>query len=226
MSNTKRSNRAPNAIAMTAADASGASTAPSNPAQDSVTPAAAPNLDQIASDLIGQLKTLIASIPELELTYPLGRKRLRSTSSIPIAFVFEAAKMVESQAPMQELERFDLPGFRHAAGYEAQFQPMVRLLERAAADLQYTIDTKMAGAATQALQIYAVGKSLSRDKGGAALLSHIDAMKKALGRRGNRSRRNAPPAEAATENAAPVTPAAAPTSLSITATIPAAPTTK
>ena len=152
---------------------------------------------QLADSLMSEIDRIATAIPDLEANHPSTGKFVRGHLNIPNGFIASAFAAVEQTASLQGTQKFDAAGARAALQFLDAFKPLLDRLTALRDSLEYTLWSKKASFAADALQIYAVSKALARDPGSAQgispVTSHVDVMKRDLGRRGGRRKTQSPP---------------------------------
>ena len=75
---------------------------------------------------------------------------------------------------------------RAAVAFATAYSPVAEEAEALARSIRHTISLRRAQAGTDALQAYNIAKGLARKPEGAVLSSHINEMKRTLGRSGHK----------------------------------------
>jgi hypothetical protein len=111
-----------------------------------------------------------------------------------------AIASVEQSPELQGVNKLDVSAARDTLQFIEAFRPVQDKVSAFANSLKFTIASRKATLAADALQIYFIAKGVARDPGAAAVASHVSNLKRDLGRRG--------PGKAASraKKPAPVTP--------------------
>jgi uncharacterized membrane protein len=128
---------------------------------------------------------------------------MRTASSVPDEFLEASAVTAENDTTMQTMTGLDPAKARMVITRNLRFEPLAAAAEAFARDVRYNMFRERWDVVQQALQVYSLAKSYTRNARSASLVAHVHAMQKALGRKG-RSRKAKPET---TENtpAAPAT---------------------
>lgn len=154
---------------------------------------------QLADDLTRALDQIAASIPKLESTHPATANFVRSHANIPIPFLVTAIAAVEQTPELQIIKQFDVAATRDAIQFNEAFRPVYDKMTAFANSINFTMSSLKANVAADALQIYAIAKGLARDPGAGNVRSHVQNLKRDLGRSGKPrgAKQPAPPFNAA-----------------------------
>jgi len=176
-----------------------------------------PSYADSALALVEELRAMRERIPHLVIPETRdARRRLANAASIPAQFVELVSMAVKSHAPLvrgggQDLARnADLKSFAEAYG------PVGDELEALTSFVKHSVTKAMNTVGSEALTTYALALRLSKRPESADLIPHVDAMRKALGKRIRKSKskpapKPANPVTAAPEESSPVTPSSSTT---------------
>jgi len=143
-----------------------------------------------------------------------ARRRLSVAASVPPEFIELASMAVKSHAPLvrgggQDLaQNSDLKSFAEAYG------PLGDELEALTSFVKHSVTKAMNTVGSEALTTYALARRLSKRPESADLIPHVDAMRKALGKRIRKSKSKPAPKAATpvtTTESSPVTPSSSTT---------------
>ncbi len=161
------------------------------------------------------LRTMRQNIPNLVIPETRdARRRLANAASVPPEFIELASMAVKSHAPLvrgggQDLaQNSDLKSFAEAYG------PLGDELEALTSFVKHSVTKAMNTVGTEALTTYALARRLSKRPESADLIPHVDAMRKALGKRIRKSKSKPAPKPAtpvAATETSPVTPSSSTT---------------
>jgi hypothetical protein len=146
----------------------------------------------MADQFMKELDTIAATIPNLEARHVTTANFVRSHVNISIAFLTTAIAAVEQTDVLQAVEKLDPLAAHDTLQFIDAFRPVVDKLFALASALKFTLASRKASLAANALQIYAIAKGVSRDPRSAAVASLVANMKRDLGRRGAEGGRYAP----------------------------------
>lgn len=158
---------------------------------------------QLADQFTKALDDIAATIPKLEASHPATANFVRSHLNVSTDFLSTAIAAVEQTPELQGLNKLDVTAGHDTLQFIEAFRPVLDKVTAFANSLKFTMASRKASLAADALQIYSIAKGIARDPGAAAVASHVHNLKRDLGRRG-RAKGAAP---AAKPNA-PVVPSA------------------
>ena len=157
--------------------------------------------DRAAVNVRLALAAVEAAIPGLQAPHPSTSRRIRGHRTVPRVFISSMIAAVEASELLQRVQMFDTDEALAALQFEAAFRSVVNDVTLLLRSLTYTIDARLAGVASKALQTYDIAKALARDPRNTDLVTHIGNLKRDLGRKGPRKKRA--PAKARTAVEAP-----------------------
>lgn len=193
----KHSDKARDEQAVSAA-ANNAAETPGNPA-DPATPTVT-HYQLVANDVAKAIDAVRALIPDLTIPHGTTRRFVHTHKNVSADFIASAVAAVESIPKLASAVQFDAVKARDTLQLLEAFRPIVDRLDALAGDLQFTLDSRKAETANEALLIYATAKSLARDPANAEITSHAGNLRRDLGRTRGRARKSAqepPPAQKA-----------------------------
>jgi hypothetical protein len=138
------------------------------------------------------VKKAFALLDNFEAPHPSTVKFVRGLQNVPVAFIRTTVSAVVETPELQDAQRMDVSEARDALQYGDAFMPLVDLVDGFSRALKFTIDARRAKVAADALQIYDIAKGFARDPGSAHVASHVENMKRDLGRGRPRTRITAP----------------------------------
>ena len=97
--------------------------------------------------------------------------------------------VVDQLEVLQAAGTFDTDEAAAALQFEAAFRPVADDVARLLANLNYTIDAKLAAVAAKALQTYAIAKGFARDARNRTLTIRLRQLQRDLGRKGPRKKK-------------------------------------
>ncbi|HWW61340.1 MAG TPA: hypothetical protein VN181_08235 [Thermoanaerobaculia bacterium] len=160
---------------------------------------------QLADDFMKGVDSLLAFVPKLETSHRSTAVFVRSHQNVKPEFIRDTIAAVEQNPALRGVNTFDVVAARDAFQFMEAFRPALLKLKAFSDSLQFTIDSKYANLAADSLQMYAIAKGVSRDARGAAVASHVQNLKKGLGRRGPRSKLTVEPPPFVGPSAPPLT---------------------
>jgi hypothetical protein len=164
--------------------------------------AAATEADAIAIQLRDILTTLQTVVPALQKFDSKQIRRISASAKFGSKSVVQTINMVSAVPRAKDRKMFDVNAGQLALQYRDQLVPIAKQIASFAADLEFTADNMLAGAAVQALQTYQWARHASRQPDGADVRSYVDEMANVVKKTMNHRK---PPAKT------PQTPAPAPT---------------
>src|ERR1051326_1442184 len=161
---------------------------------------------QLAENFSKALDEIAAIIPKLEITHPATANFVRSHLNVPTEFLATAIAAVEQTPELQGTGKLDVTPARDTLQFIEAFRPVQDKVSAFANSLKFTMASRKANLAADALQIYSIAKGIARDPGAAAVASLVHNLKRDLGRRGRAKGSGAATAKPAPQPPAPVTP--------------------
>src|SRR4051812_16784728 len=139
---------------------------------------------QLADDFSKALDQIASIIPNLEIAHPATANFVRSHLNVPTAFLATAIAAVEQTPALQHIDKLDIATARDTLQFIEAFRPIQDRIVALASSVKFTMDSRKALLAADALQIYDIAKGIARDPGAAAVHSLVANLKRDLGRRG------------------------------------------
>lgn len=139
---------------------------------------------QLADDFSKALDAIVQNIPKLEITHPATANFVRSHLNVPTEFLATAIAAVEQTPELQHINKLDVAAARDTLQFIDAFRPIQDKVNALANSLKFTMASRKALLAADALQIYNIAKGIARDPGAAAVASLVANLKRDLGRRG------------------------------------------
>ena len=158
---------------------------------------------QLADNFTKALDEITQGLPNLEDAHPATANFVRSHANVSNEFLATAIAVVEQTPELQHLKKLDVVAARDTLQFIEAFRPVLDKIAALAQSLKFTMASRKASLAADALQIYDIAKGVARDPGAAAVVSHVRNLKRDLGRRG----RTKGSVAAAKQPAPPFTPA-------------------
>lgn len=139
---------------------------------------------QIADEFMKSLDQIAQIIPKLEGAHPSTANFVRSHQNIPNDFLGTAIAAVEQMSELQGVNKLDITAARDTLQFIDAFRPVLDKVTAFAKTLRYTMASRKASLAADALQIYAITKGIARDASASVAAVHVSNLKRDLGRRG------------------------------------------
>ena len=130
------------------------------------------------------LKEAANRIPGLKAPHAPTARRLSGHRTVPKKFIQGIMSAVDAVDELRATGKFDVDEALAALQFEAAFRPIVSQLALMLSSLTYTIDSRVASVAGDALQTYTVAKGLARDGRNHELTTRLRRLKADLGRKG------------------------------------------
>ena len=139
---------------------------------------------QLADQFSKALDDIAAIIPKLESTHAATANFVRSHLNVPTEFLATAIAAVEQVPELQNVNKLDVAAARDTLQFIEAFRPVQDKVTAFASSLKFTMASRKATLAADALQIYSIAKGVARDPGSAGVASIVANLKRDLGRRG------------------------------------------
>lgn len=139
---------------------------------------------QLADQFSQALDEIASIIPKLEAQHPATANFVRSHLNVPTEFLATAIAAVEQTPELQGVNKLDVAAARDTLQFIDAFRPIQDKVTAFANSLKFTMASRKASLAADALQIYSIAKGIARDPGAAAVASLVSNLKRDLGRRG------------------------------------------
>jgi len=163
------------------ADAPPDGTTPEVPLTPTIT-----HYQQLADAFMKDLDEIASIIPKLEASHISTATFVRTHLNIPTEFLATAIAAVEQTPALQGVDKLDVAAARDTLQFIEAFRPVLDKVSAFASSLRFTMNSRKASLALDALQIYDIAKGVARDPGSAAVASLVANMKRDLGRAGRR----------------------------------------
>jgi len=141
----------------------------------------ATHYEDVSAQVTALVNQVAAAIPYLEAPHPGTLPFVRAQKSVPINFVATVTASVDANPELQ-VQQFDVSAAKDMLQYDAAFQPLLLKVQGLARDLKFSLDSRKASAAADALQMYAIAKGISRATDSPKVVEHVLNMQNALGR--------------------------------------------
>jgi hypothetical protein len=153
------------------------------------TPPASPgptitHYQQLADDLIRAVDQILTILPQMAEADMALAKFNRGHLNVPEQFMATVIAAVEQLPELQALRKLDPVEGRDTLQFLEAFRAVRDKGIAFASTVKYTYDSRKAGLARAARQVYYLAKGLAREKGSAELDAHIANMARDLGRKG------------------------------------------
>jgi hypothetical protein len=148
---------------------------------------------ELADEISAAFDGFITKLPQFEERHPSTQRFVQGHLTIPTQFVASAVAAVDATEELQNVKKLDVNQARDVFQFEDAFQAIAEKSIAFGRGLQFTIDSRKASLAADALQIYAISKGLARDAGSAPLVAHVATMKRHLNRKGGKKKVTTPP---------------------------------
>jgi hypothetical protein len=178
-------------------DTTGTGSSPAAPPPPPVDPNN-PNLtvtkyQELADEISAAFDGFVAKLPQFEERHPATQRFVQGHLTISDQFVASAVAAVDATEELQVVKKLDVNQARDVTQFVDAFQAIADKAIAFGRGLQFTIDSRKASLAADALQIYAISKGLARDPGSAPLVAHVATMKRHLNRKGGKKKGTTPP---------------------------------
>ena len=178
-------------------------TTPDGTNPDGPAAAAAKAVELIAQQYRDAIAGLQTIMPLLKFDSRQTR-RVAASAKFARALIEPAIAMVTSASMMKERNLFNVYDGELALELRSQLTPLFQQLASLAADGLFTIDSKLAASAVQALQSHKLAQHAAAQPDGAELRPYVDVMDHSVKKVINRRKRSAPvPTPAPTPTPAP-----------------------
>ncbi|HJQ39368.1 MAG TPA: hypothetical protein VKB93_19680 [Thermoanaerobaculia bacterium] len=124
-------------------------------------------------------------------------RTLNFVKSVPDEFLEATAVALEASEDLAKIDRISATELREVVAFALAFTPVADELAYMHRAVQYTIALRRADAGQRSLQVYQMGKTITRKMavpGSQVLIPHMEAMKRTLGKARPKSTPPAPPA--------------------------------
>jgi hypothetical protein len=138
----------------------------------------------LAAAFMKAIDDIAAVIPPLDPAMVKTAKFVRGHQNVPDRFCETVLNAVEQVPALQGVGALDTVAGRDTLQFLSAFRPALDKGEALQKALFYIVMGRKAALATQALQIYGVARSISRDPANSQVAAHFEAMQRDLGRKG------------------------------------------
>ena len=165
------------------------------PVEDSVpSPSEAPGVPVLsaAEDLamqVIQVMDKIAETMELESPHPSTARRVRGSRTVPRQFIVDLIAAVESMPEFRGLGTFDPAEAREVLEAGDTQRQVAERTARFLASINYTIESRWAKIVEDAITTFTIASIRAKNPNEAKLAARVASLKKSLGRKGGRKKR-------------------------------------
>lgn len=159
--------------------------------QTAATPEA-DQLDAVIQQAVAQIQGVYQILPGLVSTPVEGTKTMSFARTVPNEFLEASAVASESETTMQTTTGLDPARTRLVIARNLRYEPLAAAADALARDIRYNMTLERWDVVQQALQVYGLAKTYTRNARGASLVAHVKTMQSALGRSG-RTRKTTTP---------------------------------
>ena len=164
--------------------------------QTDQTPAPAGDFEAAIQEALTRIQSVYQLVPEFQLIPAEGITTQRAARSISDEFLEASVTAIEADAPLKNATALDSSEARLVIQRNLRFEALATAAEALARNVRFNMFRERWGVAQDALHVYDVAKSFSRRPRGVALVPHVRAMRKALGRRNTPKRSKQEPVPA------------------------------
>jgi hypothetical protein len=149
-------------------------------------------------EALTRIQSVYQLMPEFELIPREGITTQRAARSISDEFLEASVTATEANGTLKDATALDSSAARLVIQRNLRFEALASAAEALARNVRFNMFRERWDVAQDALHVYDVAKSFSRRPRGAALVPHVRAMRKALGRRNTPKRSKQEPGTAPT----------------------------
>lgn len=142
------------------------------------------NFEQFAKEVIADLDAVSAKIETLERWEFESEDSMRAYVNVPEIFLHSTVALVEHTPILRELNRLDVGDGRETLEYLGAFASVYNRTEALRTRVKLNLKSRKTRLAAQAMQIYALAKTLARDGKNPGLAAHVELLARDLGPRG------------------------------------------
>jgi len=142
-------------------------------------------------ELLNEMEALIPDLAQPDIS---RIKRLAQSAKFGQALIPHVITAVNSYAPFQQRNLFDVAAGQAALDYQQQLHPITRRLAAMTLAMSYSVNQKLAVSGEEALQMYQWAKRHVKQPDGGGARTYVDEMQSVVGGTMNRRRKpQAPP---------------------------------
>lgn len=145
--------------------------------------------EQRAATVKRALDIAARRIPGLKAPHAETKRRISGRRTVTKTFIRSMMSAVDEWEALRKAGKFDSAEAKAALQFEAAFRSIRDQVARLLASLSYTMDLRVALVAEKALDSYAIAKGLARDGGDQKLVRLVARLKRDLGRKGPRKKK-------------------------------------
>ena len=138
----------------------------------------------LAEEMLQDIDKLAAKIPKLELHHRVSQNAIRAHSNIPRPFLGTAVVVTEDTPEIETAVTLVPSDARETLQYLDAMRVVDDRLDALRNNLRFNMMSRRAALALQALQVYALARSLARDPRNTKIAMHVENLKRDLGKRG------------------------------------------
>lgn len=149
------------------------------------------DFERFAKEIIADLDAVSAKIETLERWEFESEDAMRAYVNVPETFLHSTVALVQDTPTLRELNRLDVADGRETLEYLAAFASVYNRTDALRTRVKLNMKSRKTRLAAQAMQIYALAKTLARDGKNPGLAAHLEVLAHDLGPRGRpRKKRN------------------------------------
>jgi hypothetical protein len=156
-------------------------------------PPVPPNLATAVQFIAPFLDQVSGVVPDYEGIQPARLVRVGTTARFAEPLVPPTISAVAGSPLLQQRMLFDVAAAQAALQYRDALRPLAKGLAAVAANIEYSIDVKLAATARGALHTYHFAKRIVRDPEGAGLMKFVTDMKEMMKKAQNKRPKSTPP---------------------------------
>ena len=143
-------------------------------------------------EAITRIQSIYELVPDFQMTPSEGMVAERPAASISDGFFEATITSVNASSQLKDSTALDSEAVRVVSQRNLRFEAVATAAEALARNVRFNMLRERWDVAKEALHVYDVAKSLVRRPRGAALVPHVRAMRKALGRTNPGRRKQVP----------------------------------
>ena len=151
-------------------------------------------LDTVIQQALAQLRGVYQILPDFVPAPADGLNAMRAARSFTDVFLEASAVAAQEDATMQAKTGLDPVRTRLVIARNLRFEPLAAAAEALARDIRYNMFRERWDVVQQALQVYSLAKSFTRNARAGSLVAHVKTMQSAIGRTGVRRKLKTAPA--------------------------------
>jgi hypothetical protein len=161
--------------------------------QSDQTPAATmSDFEAAIQESLTRIQSVYDLVPDFQLIPPEGIREQRAARSISDEFLEATVTASEADEPLKNATGLDTSATRLVIQRNLRLEAIATAAEALVRNVRYNQFRERWSVAQDALHVYDVAKSFSRRPRGIALVPHVRAMRKTLGRSGTRKAKPQP----------------------------------